>query len=338
MAETISEATSRDGLMARAARVLSHQLVRRLHTDWFEAWHPDLDAAISALPSMEMCPPDLYRQLAVNRGAGAKRTALVTDRGAPVAVIALRREADHWTPVTTWIVPGVDVPVRDGCLLDALVALEVPVRLAWWRRDSAPPASHLLEDLQGVATHQLTCVGDFEAFWKESGQWRHVQKARKKCSGLTVAVNRPGAAEWTIRSWSRRWAKPDALELPTTDDHLLVARYWEPHGRHVTISLLDGDRIAASDTVLAHGTDIVGLINYRDPAYDELGIGTRMLDATQQWAVAAHYRTHDFGGGFDYKRRWAPPAGMRWTFMVRPHPLANVAKAVWNRVRSLRAL
>src|SRR5690606_24957264 len=49
----------------------------RLRVDWFDRWHPDLDAALATLPEMPMCPHELYRDLVTNRGPVEKRAALV---------------------------------------------------------------------------------------------------------------------------------------------------------------------------------------------------------------------------------------------------------------------
>jgi len=296
------------------------KLIRRLRANWFAHWHPDLDAALGLLPATSLCPHDLYRELCTARGPLRKRIAMVTERDLPVAVIGLRRDPKRWAPVTTWMIPGAVFPVEDRDLVRALVALgpmDAPLYVGWWRRGTPPPASYRL-NVEAVPTFRLDCTGDYEAYWCQSGLMSDVKRARKRCARLSLEFNRPGAAEWTIKNWGRKWAQDGTKELAETGDKLIVARYWEARGRHITASLLDGDKLIASDTSLVHQGDVVGLTHYREPGYEKLGAGNRLLDAVTQWAAAGGLRKHDFGGGFAYKSRWAPEDGVRWHFTLNP--------------------
>jgi hypothetical protein len=307
----------------------------RLKVRWFQEWHADLDAALAALPSMETCPHDLYRELMLTRGPVEKRIGLILQRDEPIAVVGLRRDGTHWAPVTNWVVPGALFPVADGRVVDALTHVGLPLFVAWWRHPGPPPESSQFEGLESIPTRKLTCTGDFEDYWRSSGLLRDIRRARKKCERLAVVVNAPGAADWTLTNWGRRWAPSGQAEVPDTCDRRAVARYWEPRGRQYTISLLDGDTFAASAVVFAHGREIVGQANYREPAYDKLGVGARILDATHQWAVGEGIEKHDFGGGHDYKSNWAPHDGERWQFRVPGQRSAwDAVGALWNRARS----
>lgn len=309
---------------------------RRLRVDWFDRWHGDLDAALAMLPEMPMCPHELYRDLVTNPGPVEKRTALVTSGSEPVAIVGVRCDGQRWTPVTTWIVPGSLFPVREGMLVPALTALDVPLFVSWWRQSSAPPENDRFTRLECVETRRLSVQGDYEAFWKESSLWRKVAAARRKCSSLSVAVNEPGAAEWTLVNWGRKWAPEGFDEVPDVRDRLVVARYWEQRGRHFAISLLDGDKPAGAAVVFVHDDHVIGLAYYRDPEYEKLSIGTRLLDAVHQWAASAGYAAVDMGGGDRYKERWAPVDGRRWQFVVAPRRslVSRARAAAWRRLRS----
>ncbi|HEX7081826.1 MAG TPA: GNAT family N-acetyltransferase [Gammaproteobacteria bacterium] len=309
--------------------------LRRLRIDWFDRWHPDLDAALATLPEMPMCPHELYRDLVTNRGPVEKRAALVTSGGDPVAVVGVRRDGQRWTPVTTWIVPGSLFPVRDGMLVPVLTAFDVPLFVVWWRQSEAPPESDRFTRLEGVETRRLSVQGNYEAFWKETRLWRRIADARRKCQSLTVAVNVPGAAEWTLMNWGRKWAPEGFDEVPDMRDRLVVARYWEPRGRHFALSLLDGDKPAGAAVMFVHGDHVIGLAYHREPAYEKYSIGTRLIDAVHQWAASEGYEAVDVGGGDRYKEQWAPVGGMRWQFVVAPKRslVSRARSAAWRRLR-----
>lgn len=306
----------------------------KLRVDWFDRWHSDLDAALSALPELETCPNELYRELATRPIASRKRIALVTRHDQPIAVIGLRWEEPVWTPVTTWIVPGALFPVRPGMVLPALAALRCRVSTAWWRQAEPPPDSALLNVFALTPTRILTCGEGFEEYWRESGLATDLKRAKKKCASFRLELNHPGAAEWVIRMAAQRWAASGSEELRSTDK-LSAARYWAPRGRLFSHSLLDGDRIVAADVSFAHRRVLVGLVNYRDPEYHRYSVGTRLLEIVHRWAADSGFEQQDFGGGFAYKERWAPAVGSHCQFVLRPSPLdlPRVAEAMGRRLR-----
>ncbi len=97
-----------------------------LRVKWFDSWHPVLDEALASLPETSACPHELYRQLVQNPGSMRKRTALITERGQPAAVVGLRQRGRHsWEPVTQWIIPGAIFPAKPGYWIPALEALGI---------------------------------------------------------------------------------------------------------------------------------------------------------------------------------------------------------------------
>lgn len=312
-----------------------------LKTHWFDHWHPDLDGALAVLPEMETCPNELYRLIGDPEDSLVpKRIALLTDGDQPMAVIALRRELRRWTPVTTWVVPGALFPIDDGNILRALRALrplDAPLFMSWWRQSVAPPYS-LRMTLAALPTYQLELTSDYEALWQETGLMSDIRKARKRCVRFNLEINAPGAAEWTIRSWGQKWATAGLAEQPEMRDKLIVARYWEQRGRHVCLSLRDGDQFIAGDTSFVHGRDLVGLNHYRDEGYGRCGLGNRLLDAATSFAAERDFRYHDFGGGYEYKKQWARQIGTRWqfTFDASRIPVWTVANKMWHQMRRVR--
>lgn len=309
---------------------------KRLRVDWFEAWHPDLDAAQRLLPEMETCPPELYKELIELRDERPKRTALVTEGGNPVAVIGLKYESSGWRPVTTWLVPEAVFPAANEYLLAALAALRIPVFVAWWRQRVPPPAAgFLIDHIHATPTHHLSCAAGFEAYWRQSGLERDIARARKKCAHLRFEVNMVGADEWAITNWAKRWSTPGSSHFAESIERIAVSRYWTKRGRQFTFALLDGDRLAAADVCFAHRGDIVGQIHYRDPAFEKYSVGTRLIEGVHRWAAESGFAGQDFGGGHAYKKRWAPESGIRWEFTLRRDPLrpSRIAKALWRSGR-----
>jgi hypothetical protein len=322
-------------MMKQAERAFAADAVGRLRVRWFDRWHDDLDAALQQLPEMETCPHELYREILQTSGPVPKRTALVTHQDSPVAVVGVRRDGARWTPVTSWIVPGVLFPVRPGYLVPVLTQMDVPLFIAWWRQQSEPPANPRFTQMNRVATRRLSLTGDYEAHWKATGLIKDIRVGRRKCAHLAVVVNAPGAIEWTIENWGRKWAAGHGTdEVPEMRDRLVVARYWVPRGRQFIVSLMEGERFAASAAVFVHDRHIIGQANYRDPAYDKLSIGARLFDAIHEWGGRAGFEKHDFGGGHDYKARWAPEEGARWDFVIEPvrSGVRERARAAWQRL------
>jgi hypothetical protein len=336
------ETTAADSLppnSSAVAALVEILAARRLRVSWFERWHADLEGALRELPEMPTCPHELYRQLIETPGILPKRVALVTEHDTPVAVIGLRREPTQWLPVTSWVAPGSIAPHRTGYLVAAFAALRMPVKVAWWHESEPPPVGACLQVSARIPTHKLTCEGDFEAYWRQSGQMKHILRARKKCAAFQVVVNHPGANEWAINGAGRKWAPPGLAWIPGMRDKLTAARYWEPRQRLISVSLLDGERIAASANGFALGRELVGLTNYREPEYDRLGVGHRVFDALLWCARERGFEKLDFGGGHEYKSGYAPEDGARWQLTFAPDGIEalRVGRALLTHMRRLVA-
>ena len=302
---------------------------------WYDRWQPSLDEALSALPSPELCPPELLREL-FEVCPVQKRVAQLDLAGEPLAVVPLKYTGGIWQPITTWVLPGTLFPARAGHEIRALAALRMPIFVGWWRQSAPPPADATIVQRRDVPAYRLACKEEDEPHWRQSGLLNKVRRARKRCATLRVEINRPGSAQWTIENWGRQWATEGHAYVPDTPERLAVTRWWEPRGRHVCVALLDGDEIAASATVFVQNRDVIGLSVYRRREYDQLLIGTRLFDAVHQWALRSGMDLIDFGSDHDYKKDWAPQAGTKSELVVHVPPsfAFRAVRAVKVRLRA----
>jgi hypothetical protein len=302
---------------------------RGFRVRWFDDWHPLLDEALASLPETDSCPHELFRLLVQNRTAAAKRVALVTTHDGPVALVGLRRQGPYaWAPVTQWLVPGAVCPAKPEYLVPALAALGVELSIVWWRMERMPPEGSELRRLESVPTHRMRCSSDYERYWRTTRHFKTVANVRNRCRNLVLVVNVPGSAEWTIRNWDAKWRGKSATVHPSLDDRLLAATYFEQRGMLYTLSLLDRGELVAGNMMMAHGRDLVGLVNYRRSEYNRYGVGDRLIDLAFSFAVERGFEVLDIGGGHDYKRHWAPEDGAYWQFRICPQPLWGVRRAL----------
>jgi hypothetical protein len=285
----------------------------RLRSQVLPARHPDIEAALQILPAATHCPRELYREL-LDRDSPERRVVVISDRHEPQAVIGLRRRKWSWEPITNWIVPGYLFPVQSGQLGQALRTIREPLFVSWWRQPQPPPTELAIRGLKRVATHGTRLDVDLDAMWGELKLSRSLRKARERTQGFELEVNAPGASEWVIRSWLRRWQGSSVGETPELLDRLAVAHHLERLGLHFTLTLRDGDRWVAGNTNVVHGRDFVCQTSWRDLSYAKHGLGVRLEELTFRWAQQAGFAFYDLGGGHDYKRHWAPATGERWQF------------------------
>ncbi len=299
------------------------------HVQWFDKWNVQLDEALQNLPEMGQYSHELFRLVARNQTLNRKRIALVTDKGIPAAVVALRQRGIFWEPVTQWLLPGSIFPVREDSLMPSLIALGVEVEIAWWRMNASPP-NHLWirANLLPTPTYRMPLSMDFEGYWRKSGQFKDVRSARNRCLGFTFEVNSPGAAEWIIKNSTEKWASSENTYIEDLSDRLIVADYLAKHGQFHSLLLLNGGIPVAGNTFIVHGRDLVSGVVYRNPEYDKFSAGTRIWELSFEWAAKNNYVKLDMGGGFDYKKRWAPQEGERFKFRICPPYLYTIKQAL----------
>lgn len=306
-------------LSAPAKKVIKTFLIARhaarqeLRVKFFDRWEPELDEALANLPETELCPHELFRMLVQNPGPARKIIALAEDRGDPVALAGLRERYGSWEPVTQWLIPGFLFPHKPGNLWRVLGALGMTLNIGWWRWKFPPEKLPWIKDIEAFPTYGMSCEDDFEKFWRQSSHFRHIRKVRNRCTGFDFRINEVGVREWTIRNWGEKWGHGKMADL---SDRLLVADYLEKKNLLFTLSLHDTGKPVAGATVLVHKGDVVAYVNYRDPDFDHHGVMVRLIDHCFFWAKENGFDRIDLGGTADYKQRWAPPDGQKYTFVA----------------------
>jgi GNAT superfamily N-acetyltransferase len=299
----------------------------------FDRWNESFDDILERLPTTELLPPSLFRQLMLTNPE-QKRALAFYDRGDPVGLLGLRCTRNGWNALTNWIVPGILCPAKPGYQPRILDSAGLGIDVAWWRHKHAPPKVRSVCDLRRSDTHRLNLRGNFEGYWRQGNHFKNIRASRNRCKGLELDVDVPGSSEWVIRHTTAKW-DVDPVE---NEDRVVAARFLQAAGLHHALILRDGTRRVGGVTVIQHGDTIVAENIWRDPAYERNGLGVRLIDLSVQWAVERGFRIMDFGGeiqGCDtYKVRWAPPAGEKWTFRV----LSGVSLRLQEAVDGLRAV
>jgi GNAT superfamily N-acetyltransferase len=305
-----------------------------LKVSWFEQWNSSLDEALQTLPEMDNCPHELYRLLLQNPASVLKRTALVTERGTPVAVVGLRQKSrSSWELLTQWIIPGAIFPAQPEYLIPALEALGTEVWVAWWRVGAPPPPGRWIRSMRCTPTYRMHLTEDYEAYWRENKYYKTIRNKRNRCLDFKLVVNSPGSAEWTIKNWESKWRADPHIVDPALTDRIVAAQYLENHGRHFTLWLLDQDIPIGGATLTAHNDDLVAGVIYREPEYEWHGVGVRLIDLSFSFAAENGFKLLDIGGGQDYKKHWAPHEGEHWLFNVCPEALFRAKQTMnWARM------
>ena len=307
-----------------------------VQVEWAQGWDERVDDALRSVPELPDCPHSLLRLLLQNDVPRPKLIAMVSaSADGLVALIPLREVGNALEVATNWIVPGPPFPARRGWHLPALRALRRDVGVVWWPFVEGSLSPTDVEDLRVVPTRRMDLRTDFDAYWRKTGLLRNIRNSRKRCAGLSVEVDAPGAAEWIIRNAELRWRFDPTAELRGLQDRLIAAAHLEGLGRHHTLTLHDGDEPVSGATVLVHDRGLVGQHTFRRSEYDRLGVGVRIFDASFHWAAANEYEYYDIGGADygDYKKRWAPEDGLKASFRVRP--AGGLARRVVRRTRRL---
>jgi len=302
----------------------------RPHVTSFRQWNSQLDDALSRLPESDACPRELFRILATSSIDNRKLIALVRERDAPVAIVALRRTPDaSWVPVTRYIVPGFVFPSQPGRLLDAVASVGVTVELGFWRPEKEPQSHGAVRALWSEPTFGMDATDDFEAYWRKTGRWDAIRKSRRKCSDFSVGINQPGAARLIVKEWGKTWGI-DGAEIA---DRIAAAEYMEATGRLVSILLSDGDRRIGGATCLIHENELVAQVYFRDHEYDRFDIGTYLIYLTFEMVGRLNLRGIDLGGGHAYKQRFAPVKGVKHEMRI----CSNIMRYQFGRaMRKLR--
>jgi ribosomal protein S18 acetylase RimI-like enzyme len=322
-------------------RVVEPRLERgRLRVAWFDDWQPVLDTALLELPEMPDCPHEVFREIMRNPAPTRKRTALVFEGPAPLAVIGLREKGRYWMPVMQGITPGCIAPARDGFLFPALRTLDVEVRIT--DCPSPPPTEARARNVTSVPVFAIDCHSDYEAYWRKTHYMETIRDGRKRTEGFAFEVDRPGSAALTITNWGQKWRDHPDEQTIVASDFIVAAEYWEKRGRWHSFLLLDGDVPVAGMTAWVDGDHLQLAASFRDPEYDRRDVGVRIQDLIVQWAAQHGFAKVGLGGYYSYyKAKWAPQDVDTWDFRICPlrqhirEQITWKAKAVPGKLWSL---
>jgi hypothetical protein len=276
----------------------------------------------------------LFRLLVNNPSHARKRLALVTDGEDPVAVVGLRRRNLHWDLITEGVVPAGLPPCEPGREIDALSALGLFVWVNEW--EAPVPASRRVHFVQHEGVYRVSTRIDLDAFWREHHNTRRLRKAANRCSRLgevSMEVDAPGAATWTIDRWEERWSGHDWSETVAAEDIRAAAAYLQPLGRYHSFRLLIDGRPAAGINASVRGAMLVIANSGRDRAFDRVSAGVHLDEHIFRWATESPYNCVDLGGGFDFKALWSDATGVRARFSIAP---AHLTAARYGLVMARR--
>lgn len=325
--ETVARAASR--VLEQAGRATARLQHRDLSIRRFSEWNATLDEALGQLPEPEGCTREFYRELVLPTSV-AKQHALVTDNDGPLAVVSVRRRGRRWEPVAYQCLPGVVAPARSLPDLgrsmhrlgaDVLVEAGLSADMAL----ADPTVFYPYE------VRQIDLTGDYEAYWKSKGLHKNTKRAAKRCAEMDIHVDRDGGIARAVEMWRMAWADDPTQEAVAAMDR---ERFWTAlHNdetssgpRVLTLELFDGERMVAGTVSFMVDDRLLLQCLARDSEYDRQMVGTRIIEATVEWAVANGCQLVDFGAGDGYKRWWAPHTTKRYGAVFRP-PLSSLALA-----------
>jgi hypothetical protein len=263
---------------------------------------------------MPSCSHELFRKLALNRTGVAKRFALLTRRGEPIAVIGLRKRLDDWFFLTDGVVPWCLFPATDGEHRAALAAVNTTVQCL----QRVDPSVYGFRTVIPFATYRADLTKDFEGYWRETGYHRTIMRARRRTSDLAVRVDVPSDFAWVVQSWMKRWRDDPEQQVTIGPDALLAGHELLESGRMHVVALADGDRPVAGMTLYVHENDVVEQTISWDQTLRKSWVGTRIRDAAFQWAATRGFQKYDLGGFSEYKAQWAPKDGQRYFAIFQP--------------------
>lgn len=302
----------------------------RRRVRWSKTWNDDLEAALEELPSLDYCTREHFRLLADGTDI-PKRHALVTDAGSPVAVVSVRRRPRFWEPVTDLCVPHVTVPSIGDQFADVLAEVGRDVRLGAYPTDPAGlPATWYM----GYDVYQADLTDDFEKYWKSRGRRKSINYARNQCEHMEFRLDDRDDLDWIVDTWSGMWDDSQSQVIASAPD---MRRAWPTmmrDGLIRTFMLLENGEPMTGTVLYCRDGVAVGRITARRMEREHRSAGTRLLDLTFHTLADEGYRLFDLGGGFDYKRWWAPPVAQRYNVAFVPKLLQRAQQAI-ERSRAL---
>ncbi|GMA24877.1 hypothetical protein GCM10025864_26360 [Luteimicrobium album] len=300
------------------------------------------DALGELCPDLEQTSRDVLGVLAEPTSV-PKRNVLVMHGDEPVLATTLRARHGAWEVATATCVPTLPIPHRPGMLRTTLSVLGADVLVPEYFGDTHDFPSDEVEPFD-VFVADLT-DGSLEGYWRSTGLLADARRTARKTESLHITVDKAEALTWMIDTWETNWKDDPADETGAADDLRTVWPELVRGGAVRVIALADDDgRHVAAASFGVHDGSAIALVTIRDHAWPLKGgsLGTRIAVETITFAREAGLARFDLGGYHDYKRRIAPPDGVRVTLRVGPavvpHPLGRRVRGLLRpAVRPLRS-
>ncbi len=302
---------------------------------FFDDWNPEVSAAYRALGGEAWLPETLLRDLVTNQRTHRKRVAVLHRDARPWAVVPLRLTGDNWQPLMRGIIDGCDDFLCSGDRGRVLAALRLNVFVMHSPVDPAGWAN--VRWAGTIGGYELTLGEHPERYWRSRDRWTSVLQARRRTGHFELILDDPDSAHWTIDGWHKRFDTGDSSHVAAKwEDRHIIADWGLRSGLVRSWALRDQGRWIAGVVANVDGGRLTFATVYRDPEYEWHCLGTRLFSEAFIWAYESGMDCVDLGGGLDYKRWWAPPAGRRWHYVVSPLPVHAVRGSVGRASALLR--
>jgi hypothetical protein len=295
---------------------------------WSEQWTPHHDDALDEVVANgggNGFGTDVWRALAEPTDA-PKRHAIVSLRGACLAVITLRRRGLRWSTAADLVLAFPIAATIPGMLGSALVALGCAVTLNEVEGDTSEFGSARRQPFDVYTVDLMT---DFESHWRDGGHQSAVDKALARTSGLQFVGDDRDALPWAIDRWGRRW-EHDAERMATaSDDRRQIWPMLAASGSLAVCSLRDeSGGIVAARVALERDGVLFDQVLERDREHPNQRWASTSLEAAsyRHWSTTGR-RLVDLGGYHDYKGRWGPVTTARQTVHIDPWRLTQARRA-----------
>ena len=306
---------------------------QRLRVEWHEGLGQGLHAAYAAVGGEEWVPAALLIRVLATPGPHRKRVAVVYRDESPCAVVPLREAGRFWEPLLQGVIPEINAFPCVSHQEEVLASLNL--NIGCWASLEPPSGNRNLRWAEPKPCYELNVHEDPEPYWRSRNLWKTIVQARNRTSAFELVVDDAGACSWGIEQWRDRFYTGANDQVSSKwNDRVTVANWalandWRMHSWHLRDR--ERDRWVAGVTGFVHDGRLSFGTLFRHPEYDWHGVGHRCFYEVFLWARSQGLKTVSLGADWEYKRRWAPPVGTQWDFVVSPLPVH-----AWNAVVKLK--
>ena len=302
----------------------------RLRIEWLQRVTPGVDAALAL--SAVAPSPQLLQAILDTPGPHPKTIGLLSAERVPVGVVPLRRIAGRWEPLFSRVVP--QFPPVFG-VVPAAIALPALGRSIFVRDTRDAPRGRHVRWAAASPAYDLVLRSNPEEFWRRRDRWHAIAASLRRTTAFELVVDSPECAKWTIEAWSAyRWRSPETV-ASLAPDRISLAEWGMPDGHVRSWGLRRDGEWAAGIVGVIVGDALALSTIHRDRDYNWYSPGTRLLYETVMWAKRAGLGRVQFGTQQSYKRYWAPPDEVAWTYAISPLQ-AYIVEAARARLGGLR--